>query len=347
MIWRTKRGEDVDPGYYIGSVWNLLQTTINFTANYCIPEDNSSGSKMNNGSWSGVIGMMQKGELAISNIPLVMTPSRATVVNFTFPLLSIRYNNSVTRHTYPMKNAAIIILFATTYLSAVVLLATYNAAFTSQFTVPRPWMPFTTFWDFLQDKSYKLGVMPNTAQASYFEHTNDPLLNRIYDKKVVPYRSSLPRDDIEGLERLCSWDEYALATNTYNLISMDFSPNCTITPVPQAFIPASIAIATSKDSPYRGIFNYKLETLRARGILQRLYKKQWKNVYEEKGTLDMAVTFQEIAPVLIVLMTGIIAGIIFLLIEIIVYHFQEKYTSYAIHVDRESIKQRHQPLIHI
>jgi len=53
--------------------------------------DNSSGAQRKDGSWSGVLGMMLRGNVQIADIPLVMTPERESVVDFTFPLAKIKY----------------------------------------------------------------------------------------------------------------------------------------------------------------------------------------------------------------------------------------------------------------
>jgi hypothetical protein len=80
-------------------------------------------------------------------------------------------------------------------------------------------------------------------------------MNQIYDKLVAPYESSLPVDDTEGLERLCSIRNYALAAQTFNLINVGHIPNCTITTLPEAFFPGSIAVAISENSPYKEVFS--------------------------------------------------------------------------------------------
>jgi hypothetical protein len=53
--------------------------------------DNSSGARRTDGSWSGVLGMMTREEVHVSNIPLVTTPDRESIVDFTFPLIDARY----------------------------------------------------------------------------------------------------------------------------------------------------------------------------------------------------------------------------------------------------------------
>ena len=80
-------------------------------------------------------------------------------------------------------------------------------------------------------------------------------MKKIHDKLMAPYEGSMPVDDIEGIHRVCSMKNYALATNTFNLINQGIVPNCSITYVPQAFFPGCIAVAITDESPYKEMFN--------------------------------------------------------------------------------------------
>ena len=74
---------------------------------------------------------------------------------------------------------------------------------------------------------------------------------------MAPYERSMPVDDIEGIQRVCHLKKYALTTNTFNLVNLGFVPNCSLTYVPQAFFPGSIAVAITDESPYKELFNQK------------------------------------------------------------------------------------------
>jgi hypothetical protein len=80
-------------------------------------------------------------------------------------------------------------------------------------------------------------------------------MSQIYDKLVAPYENSLPVDDIEAIQRLCRIRNYALATHTFALMNLGYIPKCSITVVPDAFFPGSIAVALSVNSPYKEVFN--------------------------------------------------------------------------------------------
>ena len=82
-------------------------------------------------------------------------------------------------------------------------------------------------------------------------------MKKIYDKLMAPYEHLMQTDDIEGIQKVCSLKNYALATHTSILMNMGIVPNCSITYVPQAFVPGSVAVAITNDSPYKELFNQK------------------------------------------------------------------------------------------
>jgi hypothetical protein len=57
----------------------------------------------------------------------------------------------------------------TSYLTAVVLVASYSAGIISYLTLRTPSLPFTDFKGILGDGSYKLGIVPNGAKLDYFK----------------------------------------------------------------------------------------------------------------------------------------------------------------------------------
>ena len=48
------------------------------------------GGKAANGTWTGVLGMMQRREVEVTNVAFVMSSLRMEVVDFTVPLLNIK-----------------------------------------------------------------------------------------------------------------------------------------------------------------------------------------------------------------------------------------------------------------
>jgi ABC-type amino acid transport substrate-binding protein len=54
------------------------------------PEDKSSGTKLQNGSWTGVMGLLQKREVDMGFAYMIMTTERMEAVDFMAPILSSR-----------------------------------------------------------------------------------------------------------------------------------------------------------------------------------------------------------------------------------------------------------------
>ncbi|XP_071526994.1 LOW QUALITY PROTEIN: probable glutamate receptor [Panulirus ornatus] len=73
-----------------GPMVNLLEilaNTMNFTYKYARPADGSWGGKLRNGSWTGMVGMLDRKEADIGLGPFGVSVTRAQVVDFTQPIL--------------------------------------------------------------------------------------------------------------------------------------------------------------------------------------------------------------------------------------------------------------------
>jgi len=82
-------------------------------------------------------------------------------------------------------------------------------------------------------------------------------MKNIYDKLMAPYEHLMPKIYIEGIQRVCSLKNYAFTALTSILMYQGIVPNCSITYVPQAIIPGSMALAITNESPYKELFNHK------------------------------------------------------------------------------------------
>ncbi|XP_071545450.1 glutamate receptor ionotropic, kainate glr-3-like [Panulirus ornatus] len=66
---------------------NYLATAINFSYMYVRPPDGTWGLKYDNGSWSGMVGMVSRKEADIGVGPFGVSGTRAEVVDFTLPIM--------------------------------------------------------------------------------------------------------------------------------------------------------------------------------------------------------------------------------------------------------------------
>ena len=65
---------------------NILAERLNFTVEYVLTPDGSIGVRNSNGSWNGMIGMIQRGEADFALPLLTRTLAREEVVDFSIPL---------------------------------------------------------------------------------------------------------------------------------------------------------------------------------------------------------------------------------------------------------------------
>ncbi|XP_069957605.1 probable glutamate receptor [Cherax quadricarinatus] len=66
---------------------DYLSEALNFSYSYVRPPDGEGGIKLNNGSWSGMVGMVMRQEVDIGAGPYMIDRWRAEVVDFTVPIL--------------------------------------------------------------------------------------------------------------------------------------------------------------------------------------------------------------------------------------------------------------------
>jgi hypothetical protein len=53
-------------------------------------DENTSGERKQNGTWTGVFGMFQRDEVAITNLVFAMMSKRLEIVDYSFPTLENR-----------------------------------------------------------------------------------------------------------------------------------------------------------------------------------------------------------------------------------------------------------------
>jgi hypothetical protein len=59
-------------------------------SDYIKTVDGSTGAPQKNGSWTGLLGMILRGEIQVADIPLITTPERESIVDFTSPLTDVK-----------------------------------------------------------------------------------------------------------------------------------------------------------------------------------------------------------------------------------------------------------------
>ena len=76
-------------GGIIGELWKELGNSLGFS--YSIKPASKYGSKLDNGSWNGMVGMVQMKEVDMAICDCTVTLERSKVVSFTSPIQTSRY----------------------------------------------------------------------------------------------------------------------------------------------------------------------------------------------------------------------------------------------------------------
>ncbi|XP_043266187.1 probable glutamate receptor [Colletes gigas] len=138
---------------------------------------------------------------------------------------------------------------------AVVVLAAYSAALISFLAIKTFAMPFTTMEGMLEDGSYRFAVVGESADYYFFQNTSDRVLTFMFDE-LLTGESNLPANYLDGLKRVCKEPKYAFMTLDNMAAVLQGKVDCILEPL-DTMMQATIAMAVSVNSPYRGIIDSK------------------------------------------------------------------------------------------
>jgi hypothetical protein len=63
---------------------------LRYRSDFSKATENTSGAKLKNGSWTGVLGMVVRREAQVGDLAIAMASENVPVVDFTFPVVTIR-----------------------------------------------------------------------------------------------------------------------------------------------------------------------------------------------------------------------------------------------------------------
>ncbi|XP_046746480.1 probable glutamate receptor isoform X4 [Diprion similis] len=331
-ILTDEHGEMIGVGGLFGRILEILQEKMNCTFEYIACD--SWGSISPNGTWNGMIALLNERKADLAASELVITTSRTQIVDFTIPIVSSRFRTYIQRpsfafvkwrgYTAPfstniwMTAGSLIILssiiivwmeyaesclnhhknlnnsrFTETILSvfgafcgqgimpssmttartihlaihltAVILLAAYSGALVSFLAVQMFTMPFTTMEGLLEDGTYRFGVVSKSAEYNLFSNTSDLVLRALFEERMES-DGQLPRNYLEGLQRVCEQNKYGFMITDTMVEALENRVDCIIEAL-ETMLQTSLAMAVAKNSPYRGIVNAKLSS---NGVLLNL-----------------------------------------------------------------------------
>ncbi|GLH02752.1 Uncharacterized protein GBIM_08731 [Gryllus bimaculatus] len=179
---------------YSSEVWKQLEMRLNFTTELYEAKENEWGSIQEDGTWSGMIGMILNNKVDAGVNSFLVTPARASVIDFITPLvtskagvfiripgiLDSRWGVFITsfdfalwitlvRHWATPNEWSCRIVFWTAYFIAVIAAAAYSANFMACLAIRKVSLPFTSLEGLLRDGSYDFGVLAESGLLTIFQ----------------------------------------------------------------------------------------------------------------------------------------------------------------------------------
>ncbi|XP_043487436.1 probable glutamate receptor [Polistes fuscatus] len=203
------------------------------------------------------------------------------------------------------------------HLTAVVVLAAYSAALISFLAINTFVMPFTTMEGLLKDGTYRFAVVQESADYTFFQNTSDKVLSVLFDN-ILTKETDLPINYFDGLRRVCKENKYAFVALDNIAAELQRKLTCSVESL-DTLTQTTIAMAVPNRSPYDGIINSNILTLRDSGILQRLLNTEWSNQFTKPKKKWTSVELYDMVPLLIFMFGGSVVSSFLLSLEYIVH----------------------------
>ncbi len=94
-------------GGYLPEVIKTVQLDSNFSISWAVPKDKKYGVPIGNGSWNGIVGMVQRGEVDLSAATLAVTLERSHVITYSKTLME-SHSTLIVAHPSLSKQSTII-----------------------------------------------------------------------------------------------------------------------------------------------------------------------------------------------------------------------------------------------
>ncbi|XP_069700768.1 glutamate receptor U1-like [Periplaneta americana] len=395
-IKKEINNKPVEVGGIFGAIWTNLENRLNFRSDYYKPDKHTYGAYQANGSWNGLMGLVMRNVVEVTNADFIWNGDRMPYVNFVtevnqyrsymfikkpetseqtwngyftpfqlelwltwsvsllFLATSLWLTEKIwfkhistvvhvdnyfsffqsllcafaafcyTGHSRTPVSLPCRIIYLTIYLTSVVMMASYSASLISHVLIKVYEMPFEDFEGFLRDGRYQLGMRANGAQFMYFKMSNDPTLRNVYLKHIATHEAFLPINMSQGLEKIC--EESFYASISYDTVALDNSKRlkCALQKVKKAYIPCALTMVFQKRSQYLRIFRRTIRDMHRSGILKAIRHREFADDTADTDSQLASVTVSEVAPILVVLASGVLIAVVVLTIEIHLRHKESR-----------------------
>ncbi|XP_021924488.1 probable glutamate receptor [Zootermopsis nevadensis] len=202
------------------------------------------------------------------------------------------------------------------FLSTSVVLAAYSGLLVSFITNKYGALPFSDLDGLLRSGIYSFGVLNNSIPFTYFSGAKpNTTLHRIYSEIMTKDPKNFPKTDEDGFQRICN-EKYAYMAPTEYVVSVIEAANCDVVPLPRQYFEKILAIALPSDSEYKNLINHNLRAMTNTGVLKKLKEDTWTLSSPKPKPHWNSVGIKHIAPLLAVLLVGIVTASVLLVFEL-------------------------------
>ncbi|KAL5010168.1 hypothetical protein ScPMuIL_012473 [Solemya velum] len=194
-----------------------------------------------------------------------------------------------------------------------IMISSYTANLAAFLTVERMVSPIEGADDLAKQTRIKYGTLNSGSTKSFFEKSNLPTYQRMWNFMQSTEPSVFVNSSSEGLERVKTGEYAYLAEST--TIEYEIERNCDLMKVGGLLDSKGYGIATPQGSDYKDLISSEILRLQEEQDIHRLHTKWWKeksggkcNVDEKKKQDASALGVTNVGGVFVVLVGGIIAG---------------------------------------
>jgi ABC-type amino acid transport substrate-binding protein len=282
---------------FLADIWYDLSIEMNFT--YTIKKETSWGS-LDNGSWTGMIGMLSKGKLDIAPADFTITKARSTVVDFLptitegyhqmylkNPLDSLHwsaYTEPLSYHCWLAGLMFVGILFVILYqrnkvfsnrvaltsvfFGGALIFWHWEAMLISFLAVRKIVLPIRTLQDLSLRSDYAFMVQKNMIYEDLFRYATDPVSLKIWKEKMEQNIDQYPSNEKEMVQILLRRSNLVIYGGQSIKKYREYL-TCDILDTGVSFYQEQLAFAIRKNSPYFEAFSFHINRLKESGDIGR------------------------------------------------------------------------------
>ncbi|PNF31410.1 hypothetical protein B7P43_G04078 [Cryptotermes secundus] len=207
------------------------------------------------------------------------------------------------------------LVYILSYTLGFVIFCAYSAAVVSFLAVHDAKLPVTNIQQLQKDESYTIRTVNGSSTLEAFRQSTAHDFMTLYKERLKPHLADMPRNVLEGLQRVCRERRYAFMVPKEETLEYLPHLSCEVVYLPQGIFEMKYAFVFNVDSPYIGLFRYTLQKLLETGIMEKLHQDTM--IYEPRKSEGAFKSMElvDVVPVFSISTSGIVVAIFLVFLE--------------------------------